>query len=280
MQKTFIIGAILRHCVKMRFVRFAAILLFAVNAAGCFQMTTVVTVNGDGSGTIDHTLLVTKAALAQLRNFSALGGGRAQSLDLTSEDQARAMADTLGPGVAYLSSEPVDTPLGEGRHAVYAFRDISQVRISQQPSADGLPVRMNARSGDITCSLTHEPNGHAVLHINLPDVSVPANFASGANGNPGLAQQLALIRSLLAGARVSIGVEPDGQIVKSSSPFVEGGRVTLLDANLDQILSNETLLTRLQESKTPEDVKAALVDVPGLKLTLDREVTIEFTPAK
>jgi hypothetical protein len=56
--------------------RLAAILLFAVGTAGCFQMTTVVKVNGDGSGTIDHTMLVTKAALAQLRNFRAAAGSR------------------------------------------------------------------------------------------------------------------------------------------------------------------------------------------------------------
>ncbi len=264
----------------MRIVRFAAILLFGVNTAGCFQMTTVVKVNGDGSGTIDHTLLVTKAALAQLRNFSALGRGRAQPIDLTSEDQARAMADTLGPGVAYVSSEPIDTPLGEGRHATYAFRDISQVRISQQPSTDGLPVKVDARSGDITCSLTHDPNGNSVLHINLPEMNLPSSIGNATNGNPGLAQQLALVRSLLAGARVSIGVEPAGQLVRTSSPYVDGGRVTLLDVNLDQVLTNEALLTRLQTSKTPEEIRASLTDVPGLKMALDREVTIEFTPAK
>lgn len=260
--------------------RLAAILLFAVSTTGCFQMTTVVKVNGDGSGTIDHTMLVTRAALAQLRNFSALGGGRGQQIDLTSEDQARSMADTLGPGVAYVSSEPIDTPLGEGRHALYTFRDISQVRISQQPRTDGLPVKVDARGGDITCSMTREPNDNAVLHINLPELSLPANFGSANAGNAGLAQQLALVRSLLAGARVSIGVEPAGAVVKTTSPYVDGGHVTLLDVNLDQVLSNEALLARLQTSTTPDEIKAALSDVPGLKMVLDREVTIEFTPAK
>ena len=260
--------------------RLATVLLFAVSTSGCFQMTTVVKVNGDGSGTIDHTMLVTKAALAQLRNFSALGGGRGQQIDLTSEDQARSMADTLGPGVAYVSSEPIDTPLGEGRHALYAFRDISQVRISQQPRTDGLPVKVDAGGGDITYSMTREPNGNAVLHINLPELSLPPSLGNANAGNPGLAQQLALIRSLLAGARVSIGVEPEGALVKSSSPYVDGGHVTLLDVNLDQVLSNEALLTRLQGSTSPEEIKAALADVPGLKMVLDRQVTIEFTPAK
>jgi hypothetical protein len=264
----------------MRIARFAAVLAVACSAAGCFQMTTVVKVNGDGSGTIDHTMLVTKAALAQLRNFAALGGGRGQPLDLTSEEQARSMADALGPGVAYLSSDPIDTPLGEGRHAVYAFRDISQVRISQQPRTDGLPVKVDAGGGDITCAMTHDPNGNAVLHINLPEVSLPAGFGGGSAGSANFAQQMALVRSLLAGARVSIGVEPSGQLVKTSSPYVDGGHVTLLDVNLDQVLTNEALLSKLQSSTTPDEIKAALKDVPGLKITLDREVTIEFTPAK
>jgi hypothetical protein len=264
----------------MRIARFAAVLAFACTAAGCFQMTTVVKLNGDGSGTIDHTMLVTKAALAQLRNFAALGGGRAQPIDLTSEDQARSMADALGPGVAYLSSDPIDTPLGEGRHAVYAFRDISQVRISQRPRTDGLPVKVDAGSGDITCTLTQESNGNAVLHINLPEISLPAGFGGASTGNANFAQQMALVRSLLAGARVSIGVEPSGELVKTSSPYVDGGSVTLLDVNLDQVLTNEALLTKLQSSTTPDEIKAALKDVPGLKITLDREVTIEFTPAK
>jgi len=264
----------------MRFARFAALLALAFSAAGCFQMTTVVKVNGDGSGTIDHTMLVTKAALAQLRNFAALGGGRSQPIDLTSEDQARSMADALGPGVAYVSSDPIDTPLGEGRHAVYAFRDISQVRISQQPRTDGLPVKVDA-GGDITCAMTKEANGNAVLHINLPEISLPPGFGGGAAaGNANFAQQMAMVRSLLAGARVSIGVEPAGQLVKTSSPYVDGGHVTLLDVNLDQVLTNEALLTKLQGATTPDEIKAALKDVPGLKITLDREVTIEFTPAK
>jgi hypothetical protein len=266
----------------MRFLRLAAVVALAASGAACFQMTTTVKVNGDGSGTIDHTLLVTKAALAQLRNFGALGGGRGrgQQIDLTSEDQARAMADSLGPGVAYVSSEPIDTPLGEGRHALYAFRDVSQVRISQQPRTDGLPMRVDAGSGDITCALTHEPGGNAVLHINLPEINLPTNFGGGAAGSSGLTQQLALVRSMLAGARISIGVEPAGPLVKSSSPYVDGSHVTLLEVNLDQVLGNEALLTRLQAAKTPDEVKAALTDVPGLKIALDREVTIEFTPAK
>lgn len=267
----------------MRTIGLASLLAACVASSACFQMTTSVSVKGDGSGTIDHTLLVTKAALAQLRNFGALGGGnRAQPLDLTSEDQARAMASALGPGVTYVSSTPIDTPLGQGRHATYAFTDISQVHISQQPATGGLPVHAGSATsprGDFTCALTREPNGNAVLHIYLPEMNVAALGDAGL-GNPNAAQQLALVRTLLAGARISIGVEPVGRLVKTSSPFVDGERVMLLDVNLDQLLANEAVLGKLQGATSPDEVKEALTGVPGLKITLDREVTIEFTPAK
>jgi hypothetical protein len=99
-------------------------------------MTTIVHLNGDGSGTIDHSMLITKAALAQIRQFSALGG-RGQTIDFVSEDQARKMAATLGPGVSYVSSEAINTPLGEGRNSKYAFADINTLRISSQPEVPG-----------------------------------------------------------------------------------------------------------------------------------------------
>jgi hypothetical protein len=56
--------------------------------------------------------------------------------------------------------------------------------------------------------------------------------------------------------------------------------VTLLEVDLDQVLKDETLVARVQAAQTPDEMKAALKDVPGLKLTLEPEITIEFTPAK
>jgi hypothetical protein len=266
----------------MRTIGLTGLLAACLASTACFQMTTVVKIKGDGSGTIDHTLLVTKAALAQLRSFGALGGGRGQKIDLTSEDQARSLAASFGPGVTYVSSDPIDTPLGEGRHSTYEFADIGQVRISQQPRTDGLPVRpaANPASGEITCALTREPGGNAVMHINLPEMNFLGTLGDSAGGGPGLAQQVAMVRSLLAGARISISVEPAGELVRTSSPYVDGARVILLEVNLDQVLGNEALLTRLQSAKTQDEIKAALSDVPGLKISLEREVTIEFTPAR
>jgi hypothetical protein len=276
----------------MRTSKLGSLVAAALFASGCFQMTTTVKVNGDGSGTIDHSMLVTKAALAQLRNFASRGGagrGQAGTVDLISEDQARSMASSLGSGVTYVSSEPIDTPLGQGRRATYAFTDISQIRISQQPEA---PAGMRATGrgfgdGEITCSLTRAPNGDSIVHIFVPEMKPPelpigSPRPPTADGqvNPMMAQQLAMVRALLAGAKVSIAMEPAGRLVKTNSPFVDGSRVTLLDLDLDQLLANETAFSRLQTADTPEAVREALKDVPGLKIPVEREITIEFTPAK
>jgi hypothetical protein len=276
-------AAILWHVVVMRHLRLMALLGAALACGGCFQMTTIVHLNGDGSGTIDHSMLITKAALAQIRQFSALGG-RGQTIDFVSEDQARKMAQTLGPGVSYVSSEAINTPLVEGRNSKYAFADINTLRISPQPETPGgISVKTQAFSNDrnaITCSFARDPNGNAILKINLPELNLQSALGNANTGDAGITQQLAMVRALLAGARILIGVEPAGQLVKTTSPFVDGTRVTLLDVNLDQVLANEALIAQIQAAKTPEETKAALTGVPGLRIALEREVTIEFTPAK
>jgi hypothetical protein len=77
---------------------------------------------------------------------------------------------------------------------------------------------------------------------------------------------------------VLLSVEPAGTVVRSSSPYVEGPRVTLLEVDLDEVLKDETLLPRLQAATTPDEAKAVIKGATGLKINLDRTITIEFTP--
>jgi hypothetical protein len=272
---------ILWHVVMMRSLHALSVLLAVCSSTACFQMTTVMKLNGDGSGTIEHRMLFTTQALAQLRQFSSLGAGRGQGIDPTSEQQAREMAGALGPGVTYVSSQPVTTPVGQGRDAVYAFTDVGQLRVAAQPAAPGgATVRapgLDLDASTLTFALTHEANGNAVLHITVPE---PALFET-LGSNSAASQQLPMIKAMLAGAHVLLGVEPAGTLVKTSSPFVDGARVTLLEIDLDQVLKDsDALVAKLQAAKSNDEMKAVLKDVPGLKMPMDREITIEFTPRR
>ncbi len=263
----------------MRSIKLPVLLAAALASSACFQMTTVLKVNGDGSGTIDHRMVYTTAAMAQLRQFAALGGGRGQRVDPLSEQQARDLASSIGPGVSYVTSTPISSPVGQGREATYAFADVSQLRIATQPAAPGgLAVRaqgLRTNGETITFSITHEAGGNALLHITVPE----PNFLD-ALGSPAANGQLGMIKSLLAGARVLLAVEPAGTLIRTSSPYVDGARVTLLEVDLDEVLKDETLIPRLQAATTQDEAKAVIKGAAGLKINLDRDITMEFTPAK
>ena len=260
-----------------------AVLALACACAGCFESTTVLRVKGDGSGTLQQRTLIKKSALAQLRSFSALGGGRA-TLDPLSEDQARALAASLGDGVTLASTNTIETEDGQGRESIYAFPDVTKLHVSEQPpTPGGVSVKtqgIGTDAPDITLGLTHEANGDAVLHVLVPP---PAIFAGpdGSGGiNPVVIAQLQALKGMLAGARLLLAAEPQGTLVKTSSPYVDGGRVTLLEIDLDKLLADEAFLARLQSAKTPDEVRAAVKDAPGLRINLDPDITVQFTPAK
>ncbi len=253
----------------------------AVSSSACFESSTLLRVGGTGAGTLQQRTIVKKAALAQLRSFASLGGGRA-TLDPLSEEQARALASALGPGVALVSSNRISNDEGEGRDSTYSFNDVSQLRVSEQPPAPGgVSIQTPGLSTDapaITLALTREPNGNAVLHIVVPP---PALFAGpdGAGGiNPAVIEQLQSLRGMLAGAHLVVAVEPLGSLVRTSSPYVEGQRVTLLEVDLDRMLGDPTFVPRLQAAKTRDEVRTIVQGAPGLKINLEPEITVEFTP--
>lgn len=241
-------------------------------------MTTVVHVKGDASGTIDQRLVFRPAALAQMKQLATLGGSAGEPFDPISEEQARADAAKLGPGASYVSSTAIDDETGKGRATVYAFADVNQLRLSQQPAAPG-GMKGRAQGVDtegqaITFGLTRQPNGNALLTIAVPQPQMPGG---GAAPPP---DQLAMMKQLFSGARVTIAVEPAGTLVRTNSAFVDGQRVTLLDVDVDAALQDETFLPRVHAARTVEELKAVLKGAPGVKINFDREITIEFTPAR
>jgi hypothetical protein len=259
--------------------RSVLVLTGAVLCSACFQFSTVVSIKPDGSGTIDQHLLFTQAAVAQLRQFAALGGGTAGEFDPVSEQQARDAAATLGTGVTYVSSTPINSPEGVGRDIKYAFTDVSTLKLDQAPPAPGgMPSPAPQAAGSeprVSFTLARQPDGNALLTVKMPQLPAVGGD-NGAPFNGPTADQLAMLKPMLAGARLTIAIEPTGRLVRTSSPYVTGNRVTLLDLNVDALLADDSVLQRLRGAQTPAEAKTILQGVPGLKANLDPELTIEF----
>lgn len=269
----------------MRILRLSLAVLASIALAGCFQSSTLIHLDADGSGIIEQRMLFTGATLAELRAPDPFGGGDNQEFDPIPEDQAREAAPSMGPGVTYVASTPITDGDAQGRAIVYAFTDINQVRISEQPAPPGgATLRGQGVDGDdgraIGFLLARQPDGHMLLRISVPQPNAPAADVplQTDDAPPSPSDQIATIKGLFAGAHLSIAVEPSGRLVRTSSPFVEGPRVTLLDLDFDRAIEEETVALRLQGVKSVDAAKAALKDVPGMKVNLDRETTIEFEP--
>jgi hypothetical protein len=252
----------------MRRLRLAFLFSIALTTTGCFQIATTITVAGDGTGTIEQRQFITAAGLAQLGQVT-MGGGR--GVDPLSEEAARSAASRLGEGVTYVSSTPIAEGAGRGREITYAFTDINRVHVGFDAPVQGLAP---GQSGGVAFVMSTLDNGHALLRITVPQPLL----AEGGSAIPP-ADQIDMARPFLTGARVAIALEPAGTIVRASSPFVDGNRVTLLEIDFDQLLKDD-VLARLRGAKSADELNAIIGTVPGLKLNLEPEITIEFAPAK
>lgn len=265
----------------MRALAFALLLTVGLACEGCFQSTTLISVNGDGSGTLELTLVFSGAALIQMRQVAPLTGGSSKAFDPFPEEQAKQLAASLGPNVRYVSSTSITTGEGLGRKAVYAFPDVNQLRINEQPPAPGgVTIRSRQLNTEQNIRFVLAPEGgHLLLRILFPQATtaVPAGKGAPPVASP---DQIAQIKETFAGARLSIAVKPSGEIVKTSSPWVENGSVTLIDLQFDQLAADEAALAQLRGVRSVEDATIALRGVPGVKISTDREITIEFIPKK
>jgi len=232
---------------------------------------------------------MTAEAMAQMRQLSGLFGGNATArpLDPFSEDEARNMAAKMGEGVTLVSSTPIKTAAGEGRANVFGFRDITKLRLNETPAppggssvrAGGLTV--GGDGGTVTIDL-ERTGGNVRLTLHTSGIADMFVGRSNGAGRPGAAsdaaEQLAMVRQMLAGVRLALRVQPAGRLISTSSPYVDGNTVTLFDLDLDELNKKEGAFERLQNAKSKEEAAAVLKDVPGFKLSLERDITIEFAP--
>ena len=216
---------ILWHLLKMHTLRLTFALAAGLALSGCFQSTTLMKINADGSGTLEETLLVTKAGLAQMRQFASLGGGQGAKAmsDPFSEEQARGVMAALGPGVTFVGSRPIESPDGEGRVITYGFKDVRLLGATNIPGADSAVDSQDSTTDNDRTLL----NGNALV-IRVPREGWLGTDWPKRRGGGGIlwARCPNSFRSALAYQAMRSWREararrrPNSRFVKSNSPFV------------------------------------------------------------
>ena len=275
-------------------VRFGLIIFVCLASTACITALTTIKVGRDGSGTIEQTMSMKAAVAEQLAGMmkglqDETGGADAAAggeLDLFSEKEMMEAASKMGEGVTFVSSQPIRTNERVGRVATYRFSDITGLRINQKPASPGPAgeVPGGDEAEDVLFRFARQPAGSSTVTVIFPEAELEKALdeaddadeqESDAPETPDPAQ-LEMMKQIFDGLRIAINLDVDGTIVKTNSPHVQGSRVTLLEMDFSELLTNEAMLGKVATPKSIEEAKVLLQGLKGFKVNLDREVTVEF----
>lgn len=248
--------------------------LFALT--GCLTVDTLITLRKDGSGTVETTFNLTGEMLDMIAQLTG-------DTELCDEEALREDAAKMGEGVALTEVESLEEEGMRGCRALYTFKDINKVRISQNPSeqvpADMTTAAQDAEEEVIRFSFT--PGNPATLVIRMP-LNINESTDPAATNAPADStqreMQMAMFREMFKDARIHMAVEVDGTITETNATYREGNRFVLVEMDFDTLLQDEEKLGRLVDANpsNPAEVKTLLEGVEGIKLETNEAVRIQF----
>ena len=268
----------------MRALRLVAVLLGTTAFTACLDSTTLVKVKPDGSGTVEQTTLVNTGAL---KGMMPGAEKQASSGPVINKADLEATAARMGKGVRLVSADPIKGANGfEGTKAIFAFDDINQIQISQDPNLSGStsgrlsteptsddPVKFKLTKGGTSSTLT-------INYIDKPSGTREVNPAGGGD-MPDLTNPMVMgmMKTMFQGFKINIALEVVGSIVKTNAEYVAGPRLTLLEMDMAALLADEAKLKALQSKIGPDvslsEVKPYLKDIKGIKID-GPSISVEF----
>lgn len=224
-----------------------AVFLVSLSLTGCFQVDQKITLSPDGSGTLEETFMVNSAISGSI---SALSGGMGEQTEVINKDKAppakqsmfkeedvRKKAESYGADVRFVKMERINTPQFEGYKAVYSFRNINTLRLDQgSPKMPGQAPQTSETKEGTTFVFT--PGKTAKLVVKQPKKElaavgpVPETPAAVAETNP---EQLAMMRQMFSGLRVSTTLVIKGNVIKSNATHRTGSTIILADVDFSKI---------------------------------------------
>jgi hypothetical protein len=264
-------------------------LLFAALVAlfgltGCLQMEQVVKLKPDGSGTVEETVVISKAGIAAMEQMiGAFAGdkkkdGAGAMPDLFDEPKLKAAASKMGDGVTFVSANKIDNEQGKGFTAIYAFTDVNKLKLDQNPG-EALP---DAGKGKPPGSSKKEP---ITFHFdkgspNQVTLKMPTPEFKPKKEQPAGMEDMAMqmMQQMFKDMHVSIAVEVEGTITETNAEYRDGSRVTLMDMDFNKVIANPEKFKALAKAnpQSLQEAKTLLKGLDGVKIETSPEVNIKF----
>jgi hypothetical protein len=260
---------------------FLAAFVAMLSLTGCLQVEKVVKLQPDGSGTIEETVILTKAALAGLQQMAAgFGGdkgGAGKIPEMFDEAKLKAAAAKMGEGVTFVSAKKIDGEQGQGFTAIYAFTDINKLKLDQNPG-DALPDtgKVKATAGKKEPITFHFSKGTpAELSLTMPTPEFKPKKEQPA-GMEDMAMKM--MQQMLKDMRISLAIEVAGTISETNAEYREGSRVTLMDMDFNKVLADPEKFKALAKAnpQSLQEAKTLIKGLDGVKIETSPEVKIKF----
>lgn len=244
--------------------------------ASCFELSSVVTINKDGSGVVEETTLVSAQLKAMMAAGAAQGGGEgAPKMDiLPTKEKAQEKAASLGEGVTLKSYEEIKSPDGrEGVKVSYSFSDVRKLSYSPGDAKpeSGKPISFALEGDTLTVNLPQDKPSGEKSEEPKPKTELPQDLEA----------QMAMMRPMFAGMRFNFAFKAANGIASSDASHVSGDTVTLMEMNFDKLLEKPEGFKKFSElmdnnDMTPAEAAEAFKGFEGIKIEPKEKITIKL----
>ncbi|WP_050027867.1 hypothetical protein [Verrucomicrobium sp. BvORR034] len=256
-----------------KFFRLLGALTASLFLASCFELSSVVTVNKDGSGVVEETTLVSAQLKAMMAaGAGAQGGEGGPKMDiLPTKEKAGEKAAKLGDGVTLKAYEEIKSPDGrEGVKLTYAFTDVRKLKYAPGDVKDGEKSITFGLEGDtLTVNLPQDKPKEA--DPNAPKPEVPKDLEA----------QMAMMKPMFAGMRFHFAFKSASGIASTDATHVSGDTVTLMEMNMDKLLEKPEGFKKFAElmdkkDMTPQQAAEEFKGFDGIKIEGKEKLTIKL----
>ncbi len=244
--------------------------------SSCFELSAVLTINKDGSGTVEETTLMSAQMKAMMGSApkSAEGGGDMNMSLLPTKEKAAEKAKKMGDGVTVKSLEEIKAPDGrEGAKVIYAFKDVNKLSYEPGDMKEEKKDQAFAFSGG-TLTITQNHDKKAAK----PEVK---DDAAPKPTPEQMEQQMAMMKPMMAGMKMSFKIKAADGIASTDATNVDGNTITLMDINFDKVLATPDGMKKFaatadNKDMSPADAAEALKGVDGVKIEAKEKVTVKL----
>ncbi len=272
--------------IRKDLIKVAGFVVLLFTLVGCLEISTIVSVKPDGTGTVAERMLMSKSSFSEM--VLTDGDKKGQSGQIPDKALLEKKSQEMGEGVHFVSVRPVVTKTQAGYEAIYSFTDINLLQVNRGPdsgvSADSTSGEQSPKKKKQYVRFSLKEGSPATLVIMMDQEKDASLSGSPAAPKPQqdpeqLKLATSIMKQFLKGMRVFMAIDVNGSILGTNATYRKEKRVTLMDVDFDKLLANPKQLASfaaLGPDPSSEEMQKIMKKIPGIRLETQKEVEVSF----